>query len=49
MRKAWIGLLPQLGKWMQVIESRGPDAIEQTYLTVLNGKANPREEHILGF
>ena len=49
MRKAWTGLLPQLGKWMQVIETRGPDAIKQTYLTVLNGKANPSEGHILGF
>lgn len=49
MGKAWTGFLPQLGKWMQVIESRGPDAIKQTYLTVLDGKAGPNEGHILGF
>jgi len=34
---------------MQVIESRGPDAIKQTYLTVLDGKAVPNEGHMLGF
>jgi len=49
MKNAWTGFLPQLGKWMQVIESRGPDAIKQTYLSVLDGKAGPNEGHILGF
>jgi hypothetical protein len=49
MRKAWTGFLPQVSEWMQVIESRGPDAIKQTYLTVLDGKAVPNEGHMLGF
>jgi hypothetical protein len=49
MGKAWTGFLPQLGKWLQVVESRGPDAIKQTYLTVLDGKAGPHEGHMLGF
>jgi hypothetical protein len=47
--KAWTGILPHAASWMNVIESRGPDAIKQTYLAVLDGKAAPNEGHMLGF
>jgi Protein of unknown function (DUF2855) len=49
MSKAFAAFLPQLAGWMQVIEGRGPDAIKQTYLTVLDGKSGPNEGHMLGF
>jgi Protein of unknown function (DUF2855) len=49
MNQAFAAFLPQLAGWMQVIEARGPDAIKQTYLAVLDGKAGPNEGHMLGF
>lgn len=33
--------------WMRVIHGRGPDAVEQVYLDMLDGKARPDEGHIL--
>ncbi len=49
MGKAWMGFLPMLATSMTIIESRGADAVKQTYLTILDGKAGPQEGHILGF
>jgi hypothetical protein len=40
---------PRLAGSLEVIESRGVDAIEQAYQAVLSGRAGPRAGHILRF
>ena len=44
---AWATFAPKLDKWLEVTESRGPDAVKQVYLNTLNGHVSPREGHIL--
>lgn len=49
MGRAWQGFVPMLTNTLHVIESRGTAAISQTYLTVLDGKAGPKDGHMLMF
>ncbi len=44
---AWSGFVPMLDRWLNVIEGRGPAAVEQVYLDTLNGLVPPDQGHIL--
>jgi hypothetical protein len=44
---AWSGLAPHLDGWLEVIESRGPDAVQRTYLDTLGGRIPPHQGHML--
>ncbi|MEK6276513.1 MAG: DUF2855 family protein [Actinomycetota bacterium] len=45
--EAWKGFSEPLGGWMQVTEASGQDAVERVYLDLLEGRANPRQGHVL--
>jgi len=44
---AWSGFAPHLDGWIEVIESRGPEAVQRIYLDTLNGRIPPRQGHML--
>jgi len=44
---AWVGLVPQLERWIDIVENRGPDAVKKVYLETLAGHASPDQAHIL--
>ena len=44
---AWAGFAPKLEQWLDVIESRGPAAVQQVYLDTLNGRIPPEQGHML--
>jgi hypothetical protein len=44
---AWAGFVPKLAQWLEVIEGRGPAAVQQAYLDTLNGRVPPEQGHIL--
>jgi hypothetical protein len=45
--EAWKQFAGPLGGWMQVIEASGPEAVERVYLDLLEGRADPRQGHVL--
>lgn len=45
--EAWERFLPSLNDWMKVIHAHGPDAVEQSYRELLEGKTSPEIGHIL--
>ncbi len=45
--QAWSGFVPMLDRWLNVIEGRGPAAVNQVYLDTLNGRVPPDQGHIL--
>ena len=45
--KAWAALVPELGRWIDVTESHGAEAVRQAYLDTLNGRVAPRDAHML--
>ena len=44
---AWSGFAPKLDGWLEVIDSRGPEAVQQIYLDTLNGRIPPEQGHML--
>jgi uncharacterized protein DUF2855 len=44
---AWSGFVPNLERWMKVIESHGPAAVQRAYLDTLNGRVPPDQGLIL--
>lgn len=44
---AWSAFAPTLPKRLNVVESRGPEAVKQVYLDTLNGRIPPAQGHIL--
>ena len=44
---AWSGFVPMLDRWIEVAESRGPEAVKQAYIDTLNGRVPPDQGHIL--
>ena len=44
---AWSGFAPKLDRWVKVIESHGPAAVQQAYLDTLNGRVPPDQGLIL--
>jgi len=44
---AWDTLTPQLERWINVNEGRGPEAVKRIYLQTLAGRVNPQDAHIL--
>jgi len=44
---AWSGFAPKLDRWLNVIEGRGPAAVQQVHQDTLNGRVPPDHRHIL--
>jgi hypothetical protein len=44
---AWAGFAPKLDHWLKVTEGRGPAAVREAYLDILNGRVPPDQGHIL--
>lgn len=44
---AWAALEPKLDSWIDVVESRGPDALRQVYLDTLAGRVPPDQAHMV--
>ncbi|MDB5652772.1 MAG: hypothetical protein JWQ94_385 [Tardiphaga sp.] len=44
---AWAGFLPRLERWIEVVESSGPAAVERLYRDTLAGRVSPRHGHML--
>src|ERR1700733_6406493 len=44
---AWAGLVPQLAGWLEVVEHRGPAAVQKAYLDTLQGRVPPHQGLIL--
>ncbi len=44
---AWTGLVPNLDRWLDVVESEGPDALRQVYLDTLAGRVPPDHAHMV--
>jgi hypothetical protein len=44
---AWSGFAPMLERCLNVVESRGPDAVRQVYLDTLKGRIPPEQGHML--
>ncbi|UVO28622.1 DUF2855 family protein [Bradyrhizobium arachidis] len=44
---AWTGFAPLLDKCLTVVESRGPEAVQQVYLDTLKGRVPPEQGHML--
>ena len=38
---AWTGFAPNLEKWLTIVDSRGPDAVQRVYLETLAGRIPP--------
>jgi Protein of unknown function (DUF2855) len=45
--QAWKRFVGPLGDWMQVIEDSGEEAVQRVYLDLLEGRADPRQGHVL--
>jgi len=44
---AWQGFAPNLDRWLEVIDSRGPAAVQRVYLDTLRGRIPPHQGHML--
>jgi len=44
---AWAGFAPNLEKWLTIIDSRGPEAVQRVYLDALAGRIPPDQGHML--
>jgi Protein of unknown function (DUF2855) len=45
--QAWSGFAPNLDRWLEVIEGRGPAAVKQVYVETLAGRIPPEQGHML--
>jgi hypothetical protein len=45
--QAWSGLAPNLERWLNVTESRGPAAVTRVYVDTLAGRIPPEQGHML--
>ena len=44
---AWAGLSPKLAQWLNVVEGRGPAAVQRVYQETLAGRIPPDQGHML--
>jgi hypothetical protein len=44
---AWAGFAPKLERWIEVVDGRGPDTVEQIYRNTLGGRIPPNQGHML--
>jgi hypothetical protein len=44
---AWAGFAPNLEKWLTIVDSRGPEAVQRIYLDTLSGRIPPDQGHML--
>jgi hypothetical protein len=47
MADAWHPYVTWAGGWLQVIHDHGPDALQSTYLDLLDGRIDPATAHVL--
>jgi hypothetical protein len=47
MDDAWTAFMERVGDWLTVEHGEGPDAVEQTWLSLVDGHVDPRQGHIL--
>ncbi len=45
--EAWHPFVEWTGGWLEVIHGRGPEALQEAYLEVLDGKVDPAAGHVL--
>jgi hypothetical protein len=45
--EAWRSFAPVAERWVDVVVSHGPDALEQVWHEVLSGRADPRVGHVV--
>lgn len=45
--EARAAFLPTADKWMKIVQSRGPEAVQAVYLQMLEGKVDPQVGHML--
>lgn len=46
--EAWQAFSPVVAGWVDVVEHRGPEALEQVWRQVQSGGLDPREGHVIG-
>ncbi len=46
---AWLRFINRASGWTNIIEHNGLDAMDEIYRTILSGKVNPKDGHILKF
>ena len=44
---AWAGFAPNLERWLTIVDSRGPEAVQRVYLDTLAGRIPPDQGHML--
>jgi hypothetical protein len=47
--EGWRAFLPSASRWLQVRHGRGPDAVRDIYMEVLEGRSTPTAGHMLSF
>ena len=47
MVESWHPFVEWTGGWLEVIHGRGPEALKEAYLEVLDGKVDPAVGHVL--
>jgi hypothetical protein len=45
--EAWAPYVEWTGGWLDVVHERGPEAVERTYLELLDGRVDPATAHVL--
>jgi hypothetical protein len=45
--EAWHPFVEWAGGWLEVIHGSGPEALQEAYLEVLDGKVDPAAGHVL--
>lgn len=45
--ESWQTFLREADGWLEIIHGRGPEDVERVYLSTVEGRANPRQGHIL--
>ncbi|MBE7635289.1 DUF2855 family protein [Sneathiella sp. P13V-1] len=49
MAGAWMSLLPEVIKWIQIKQLSGPENIQEVYVKMLNNQIDPTEGYVLSF
>lgn len=45
--ESWQTFLRESDGWLEIVQGRGPEDVERVYLATVEGRANPRQGHIL--
>ncbi|MEA2272262.1 MAG: hypothetical protein QOI98_970 [Solirubrobacteraceae bacterium] len=47
LAESWHGFVAWTPRWLEVVEGRGPEAVERAYREVLEGQTDPKVGHVL--